>query len=388
MKLELIDYIILLVKWKKFLITLFVVSAIAAYLVIYFAVQEEFEATATVLPVNTTETTGISGLLKGIKNIPVSGIGGEQNQDMNLYNSIVFSRSFIQELIDKFDLYKNLDIDSSKKGNKEIALKIVRKLISTKISDDQVYEINVTMNNPVLVANVTNYIIDLLNKTIVNIQITKSRNNREFLDQRYSDIQRRLHKADDSLRRYQESSGLLDAKEQVKGILTAYSELDSKYIAEQVELAVMEKISSSESPQVKNFKTQVDEMGKKLNNLQNSGNKDGYLLALKSLPAKATEYLRLYREVEVNSSILEFLVPLYEQAKFQEQKDTPVLQIIDRAVVPEKKSYPPRTLFALIIAIAVSIFGYILIIIKENEHWQNSDKIKWVKQNMFRWRTT
>ena len=387
MKLEFIDYIILLIKWKKFLISVFIISAIAAYIVVFFLVKEEYEASATVLPVNTTETTGISGLLKNIKSIPISGVGGETNQDMNLYNSIVFSRTFIQNVIDKFDLYKHLEIDSSKKGFKDITLKIVRKLIATKISDDQVYTITVTLNDPILVANVTNYVTELLNKTIVNLQITKSKNNREFLDQRYNDVQNRLHIAEDSLRKYQEKSGLLDAKEQVKGILTAYSELDSKYIAQQVELSVMQQISGEESPQVKNLKTQVSELGKKLSDLQKDGNKDGYLLALNSLPAKASNYLRLFREVEVNSTILEFLVPLYEQAKFQEQKDTPILQIIDRAVAPEKKSYPPRTLFALVIGLAVVIFGFIMIVIRENEHWQNSEKIKWVKHNLFRWRT-
>ena len=386
-KLEFIDYIIVFIKWKKFFISIFIITSVISYLLIYFFIKEEFEGKATIMPVSSSEVPAISGLLKNIKSLPVSGLGAETNQDMNLYNSIVYSRTFIEELINKFNLHKELEIDTNKIGYREASLKIVRKLILTKISDEEVYEVTVTLNNPALVANVTNYIIDLLNKTIVSLQITKSKNNREFLDQRYKDVQARLHNAEIELRNFQEKSGLLDSKEQIKGILTAYSELDSKYIAQQVELSVMEKISNGDSPQVKNLRTQVDELGKKLNDLQKEGNKDGYLLALKSLPAKATDYLRLYREVEINSSILEFLVPLYEQAKFQEQKDTPVLQVIDRAVVPDKKSYPPRTLFAFVIGLASIIFSYILIVIRGNENWQNSEKINWVKKNLFKWRT-
>ncbi len=386
-KVEFIDYIILFIRKKRFFISVFLITGIIAYLLIYFFVKEEFEARATILPVSSSEAPAISGILKNIKSLPVSGLGGETNQDMNLYTSIVYSRTFIEDIINKFNLYKQLDIDTNRLGYRELTLNMVRKLILTKISDDQVYEITVTLNNPVLVAKVTNYIIDLLNRTIVDLQITKSKNNREFLDQRYKDVQNRLSLAEESLRKFQEKSGLLDSKEQIKGIMSAYSDLESKYITQQVELSVLEKISNENSPQVKNLKTQVDELGKKMSDLQIEGNKDGYLLALKSLPKKATEYVSLYREVEINSSILEFLVPLYEQAKFQEQKDTPVLQVIDRAVVPEKKSYPPRTIFALIIAMAAVIFSYILIVIKENENWQNSEKIKWVKQNLFKWRT-
>jgi tyrosine-protein kinase Etk/Wzc len=381
-----IDYAILLIKWKKFFIILLLSTGIISYLLIYFFVKEEFQATATVLPVGGTESSGISGLLKNFKGLPI-GAGGDRNADLSLYNSIIYSRTLLENVITKFNLIKELEINTSKKGYKELTLKEFRKLIATKVSDDQVYEITVTLFNPVLVTNVTNYIVELLNKTIVSLQISKSKDNREFLEQRYKDIETRLHLAEDSLKLFQEKSGLLDSKEQVKGILSAYSELESSYITKQVELSVMEKISSPDLPQVKNLKLQVDELGQKLKDMQNKGNNDGYLLALNSLPEKASSYIRKYRDVEINSSILEFLVPLYEQAKFQEQKDIPVLQIIDNAVVPEIKSYPPRVLFALIISLAVCIFAFLFISIQENKNWQESDKINWLKHNIFKWRS-
>ncbi|MCZ7614320.1 MAG: hypothetical protein M5T52_12495 [Ignavibacteriaceae bacterium] len=49
------------------------------------------------------------------------------------------------------------------------------------------------------------------------------------------------------------------------------------------------------------------------------------------------KFLRLYRDIEIYTAILEFIVPIYEQAKLEEQKNIPVLQVIDYGVVPEKK---------------------------------------------------
>ncbi|MDR3667488.1 MAG: hypothetical protein P4L35_11655 [Ignavibacteriaceae bacterium] len=385
-KSEFIDYVILLIKWKKLFIILLLTTGIISYLLIYFLINEEFQASATILPIGGSESSGLTGLLKNFKGLPV-GIGSESNTDLNLYNSIVYSRTLLEDVIEKFNLTKALEINTSKKGFHETTLKEFRKLISTKVSEDQVYEIKVTLYNPILVADVTNYIVESLNRTIINLQISKSKDNREFLEQRYKDVEDRLRLAEDSLKLFQEKSGLLDAKEQVKGIITAYSELESNLITKQIELSVLEKISSPDMPQIKNLKIQVDELGNKLKDIQNNGNNDGYLLALNSLPEKASVYLRKYREVEINSSILEFLVPLYEQAKFQEHKDIPVLQVIDKAVIPEIKSYPPRVLFALIISLAVCIFAFLLISISENNNWQESVKINWVKHNLFKWRS-
>jgi uncharacterized protein involved in exopolysaccharide biosynthesis len=55
------------------------------------------------------------------------------------------------------------------------------------------------------------------------------------------------------------------------------------------------------------------------------------------------------------------VVPLYEQAKIEEKKDYPILQVIDYAVPPAKKSWPPRTLFALIGAFSVTMFVYLVL---------------------------
>lgn len=384
---QIIDYLVLVVKWKKLFITVVVLTAILGYPLIYFLFDEEFEATAVILPAKSEGMTGISSLLKNVKNMSLGGgFPTEMNNELNLYSTIVNSRAVLSKVIAKYKLIEVFGISRSQKDYYERTLKILRKCISTKISEEQVFEINLTMPTPKLAADVTNYIVKLLNDTIVQLEISKSKNNREFLEKRLTDIRNNLRVSEDSLRTYQEKSGMIEAEEQIKGIISAYGKLETELISKQIEYSVYQKLYEEGAPQVENVKIQLKEYEDKINKIKKEGQKDSYLLAIGSLPRKATNYLRHFREVEINSAVLEFLIPLYEQAKFEEQKDVPVLQILDEAVPPAKKSFPPRTIFTLLICFAACVFTFFYILVHENGNWAKSEKIQYVRRNLFKWK--
>ena len=56
---------------------------------------------------------------------------------------------------------------------------------------------------------------------------------------------------------------------------------------------------------------------------------------------------------------------MYEQAKFEEKKETPILQVIDRAIPPVKRAYPARSLMAGAISLTSVCVALIVIIIRE-----------------------
>ena len=68
------------------------------------------------------------------------------------------------------------------------------------------------------------------------------------------------------------------------------------------------------------------------------------------MPNIAIQYLRSYREVEIQQSILEIVMPMYEQAKVEEQKSMPTIFWLDKAVTPQLKDSPKRALIVLIVA--------------------------------------
>jgi hypothetical protein len=92
----------------------------------------------------------------------------------------------------------------------------------------------------------------------------------------------------------------------------------------EVELAILKRGVSSDNPMIHQLEIEIAELNRKLS----------------TFPGVGMESLRLYRDVAIQQKILEFLVPMYEQAKVEEQKDVPVLLTLDHATAPERKVKP------------------------------------------------
>jgi capsule polysaccharide export protein KpsE/RkpR len=72
---------------------------------------------------------------------------------------------------------------------------------------------------------------------------------------------------------------------------------------------------------------------------------------LRQLPRLAVPYANLYRQVQVQETVFELLTQQDELARIQEAKDVPVVSVIDSPGIPEKKSFPPRLLIAVLLTI-------------------------------------
>ena len=385
-KIDLLDYFVILVKWKKFLIALLFPFMIITYLGIYFLIEEQFDSTALLVPAEDTSLGGIAGLIGGLgSNLPFD-IGAGSSPEMNMYNTIIYSRTNLQKIIDKFDLYKVYKLSPEVKDYKKKAIEALSGSISASETEFSAYEIKVRANSPQLSADITNYIVLLLNEKLIELRTEKSKNNRIFLKDRVAEIRITLSKSEDSLMRYQEQSGILAAEDQVRGLIETYTTLETELITKQIEQSIIEKLRGKNSPQFETVNMEVIEYEKHLEEMKRKGGPSGLIPALNSLPEKVINYYRLLREVEINSAILEFILPLYEQAKIEEKKDIPTLQVIDDAIPPAKKSYPPRTIITLVITFGVFIISFFFILIKENQNWQQSEKFLFIRKNLFRWK--
>ena len=100
----------------------------------------------------------------------------------------------------------------------------------------------------------------------------------------------------------------------------------------------------------------MNEFRNRLNQLRtNNDSANNLFFTLNDVPDLGLKYARLYREVMLQEKILEFLLPQYEQAKIQEAKDTPTVQVLDEAVIPVKRVKPKRAFFVLFCG-ALSLF--------------------------------
>jgi capsule polysaccharide export protein KpsE/RkpR len=380
---SLLDFIVIFVKNKKFLIGTTFLSMIIFYLVIFFFVDEQFESTATIVPSQESSISGIAGMLGGLGDLPF-GIGGTSNTEVGLYNTILQSRTTIKTVIEKFNLWEVYEYDKTIPQQIKNMYDAVSESIFREETDDGAYILTVRTSDAQLSADIVNFLVSYLNKKIINLKVDKSRNNRIFLEERLADIRHRLELSEDSLKYYQQETGIIEPQEQTKALLTVYTELEQNLMTKQMQKEVLEHIYDKNSPQLKKISLEVDLFENRFNELKRDGKKNSIFIPYNSIPEKAIDYYRYFREVEINQSILKFILPLYEQAKIEEQKKLPILQVIDDAIPAEIKSYPRRALSTILFGIIVFLILFTFILIKENKNLVNSEQFKYIQSNLFK----
>lgn len=114
-------------------------------------------------------------------------------------------------------------------------------------------------------------------------------------------------------------------------------------------------------------------MSRQLSNIQNNGD-DTDVLTLKGKPEIVLNYLRLKRNVEIQNKILTTLIPLLEQARIEEKRETPSVLVLDPPAVPDKKVKPKRAITVLILMFITGVMTFLYFILK--------DKWRYVKLNI------
>ncbi|MDA0986937.1 MAG: hypothetical protein O3A55_04975 [Bacteroidetes bacterium] len=378
---EFLDLLIFFAKLKNKLLVVFLASLLFAYGFLYFFVNEEFEANAVIIPRGDELNSGIGSVMNNLKKgIPISfGSSTSAQVEINRYNTIIYSRTTLEGIIKKYNLISIYKIDSSDEDAMERAIRRIRKKINTKENNNDAFEIIVRSKSPQLSADIANSLVAAINDKIIGLEVTKSKESRIFLEKRVEDIREELRKSEDSLRAFQETSGLIDLKNQMAGLFSVYSELETNLITRQLKKSILEKLYSKDHPEVKSVEIQITEYQKKLDKIRSEDDPGSVVLAIKNIPQKSAEYLRRFRNVEINNAILEFIIPLYEQAKIEEKKDFPILQVIDYAIAPKTSSFP-RIYVAIILSFFITSLLALYEFLRDKLSSTTNPKIEYLKQ--------
>jgi capsule polysaccharide export protein KpsE/RkpR len=379
---DLLDYFVIIVKWKRFLILQFLFTVITSYLLIYFFIPPQYDSKAIIVAVEEQSLNPISSITKSMSDFPIASLGLGQfsaTEKYDLFSTIIMSRTNLEKTIRKFDLMEDYSTESLEK-----TVKALKANISIDVTTEMAYEIEVRASSPEKSVKMAKFLLDEVNSSVIDLNVRKSRENREFLEGRYKEISINLALAEDSLMWYQERSGLLEAENQIKATIEALTNLESEVAIKEIELSVLEKLYGKDASQTINSRINLEEYKKELNMLKNSGNRESAIVPLSAIPQKSLKYFRYFRDVEIYQAMLEFIIPLYEQARFEEVKDVPVIQVIDYPNLPEKKSYPPRAIFALLISVFVVFFTSLYLMIKENFAASQNPKLQFIREEIFK----
>ena len=365
-RLTLSDYLYIIFKWKWFLIVVLLFVGILSA-VVSLLISNTYRSTAVVMiaPESSSGIGGLTSLLSGKSTASSIGnrlLGGSSASEDMVFG-ILNSRTTAIDVINKFNLIEYYKIDDRKIDK---ALKAFADDLSFDLNQNNFIEISVVNKSPDKSAAIANYFVMLLDSLNNKISSEAAGNNRKFIEKRYLKNLEDLKTAEDSLYKFQKKYGVIAVPQQLELLYKAAAEIESQQFQKQILVDIMLKEFGENSPQYQTALSELNIIKQKVQELKQSSDiskNSNILLPFKDLPYISINYLQIYREVEIQSKILEVILPMYEQAKVEEVKNIPTVIVIDKASVPQIK-YKPKRSFIVLSIILLCLFFLIPLIFR------------------------
>ena len=358
----LLEIAAVMVRWRKF-ITRTVVSVTILTIIITLLLPKWYKATSSVFP---AEQTNLFSGLEGVSSLVQSFSAGKKlssltgSNETDRYMAILKSDKVLQEVVTKFNL---IDIygNTNDPYRVEKTLKDLVGNTELEVQDEGNLSITVFDKVPQRAADIANYYVEVLNQTNSELGAQNARANREFVEQRYNKNLVDLRDAEESLKVFQQRYGVLALPEQMTASIKAGAEIYGQLARKEMELEILKQTLTADNPTVAEKQVEVDAVKKTLSDMSNgtlnSSEEMKIFIPLKQTPQLGVEYLRLYRNVEIQNKILQFITPVFEQAKVEENRSTPSVVVLDLAYPPERKAKPKVSMFALLAFVISLLFS-------------------------------
>ena len=211
-----------------------------------------------------------------------------------------------------------------------------------------------------------NAYVDALHLQNGRLAVTEAAQRRLFFEEQVEKEKQALADSETALKSTQERTGVLQVNSQVEGVLRAMVQLRAEITSREVALTSLEGAATSQNPIVIRQETELASLRSQLKALEQRagpGIAGDPIIATAELPRVGLEYVRAVRDVKYHEMLFELLAKQYEVARIDEAKEAPVIQVVDTAVPPEKRSWPPRTLLTVAGAIACGLLASLWVLI-------------------------
>jgi tyrosine-protein kinase Etk/Wzc len=312
--------------------------------------QRESMASLLLGPLST-----LGGLGGNVRGLSASAFGLTDPNGM--YISILESRSMADRLVDRFDLQsvyqKRLREDA------RMALAHASDIASSKDGGITIRVTDVDRNRAATLANAY---VEEFRKITDQLALTEAAQRRKYFESELNKTKDQLAQAEGALKSSQERTGMLELDAQSKSIIQATVALKSQIAAKEVQVQSMSSFAAPQNPDFILAKNQLAALRSQLSKLEkgsSSGNGD-ILIPTGNIPEAGLEYSNRLRDVKYYEQIFKVLAGQYEAAKADEGRSAVILQVLDVATPPERRSKPHRAFIVLFVAI-LSFGGSVLV---------------------------
>ena len=356
-----LDFLIVLAKRKTFILGTTVGTAMVAAIV-SLLLPNIYTGTARLLPPQQNQSTAsmLLGQLGGLAALSGASLGLKNPND--LYVGMLKSRTVADKIITQFDLQRLYERDTMEDTRKQFAN------LSTIISGkDGLITVEFDDEDPQRAAAIANAYVEQLESLTQNLAVTEAAQRRLFFERQLQEAKRDLSDAEIALKVTQERTGLIKLDDQGKAIIEAVAALRAQISSKEIELRSMRTFATEGNPHYVRGQQELAGLRGELAKLERAHVAGGgdVLLTTGKVPEAGLEYLRRFRDVKYQEAIFEILAKQFEAAKIDEAKESAIIQIVDRAVVPDRKSKPQRSIIVILFALLGGFVALVVAFVRE-----------------------
>jgi tyrosine-protein kinase Etk/Wzc len=354
-----LDMLVLLLRHKRFVIR-FVLSAVVLAVIVALVLPVQYEAKVVLLPPTQNSSVGSSllgqlggaGGLGALASLAGGSLGLKNPTDM--YVSFLSSRTVEDAMVVRFGLmneYHKKRVSDARKAFEHHATVVA----GTK---DGLIRITIEDHEAKRAAELANGYVEEFRKLSASLAITEAARRRLFFQQQLQQAKDNLTTAEDAMTKTQESTGVLQLDSQARALIESAAILRAQVMAKQVQIESMRSFATDDNPNLKLAQQELAALQSRLDKLAGSQSDVGTDINLSKgrVTQSGMEYFRRLRDLKYQETVYELLAKEFEVAKLDEAREGSIVQVVDAAVPPDRKSSPHRTW----IVIGTTVFAFLV----------------------------
>jgi tyrosine-protein kinase Etk/Wzc len=359
---SLLDMLVLLLGRKRFIVRFVLGSALLAS-IISLLLPVRYEAKIVLLPPMQNSSIGSSlmgqmgglGALGSLASLASGSLGLKNPADM--YVAFLTSRTVEDAMIQRFGLMKEYHEKRMSDTRKEFE----RRTTAVAGTKDGLIRLSIEDRDPKRAAELANGYVEEFRKLSASLAITEAARRRLFFEQQVQQAKDKLTEAEDAMTKTEESTGVLQIDSQARALIESAAILRAQVVAKQVQIEGMRSFATDDNPNLILAKQELVALQSQLQHVAGSQSDTGSDINLSKgrVTQSGMEYLRRYRDLKYQETVFELLAKEFEIAKLDEAREGSIVQVVDAAVPPDRRSSPHRTLIVMastVVAFFVAVF--------------------------------
>ena len=266
---------------------------------------------------------------------------GMRSSSSDMYIAMLKSRSVEDAMVEKFGL---MQLYHARLAS-DARLHLAQKTSIAAVNKSGLINLSFTDANPQRAAAIANGYIDQFRLLTDRLAVTEAGQRRMYYEQQLQKAKNDLTDAEVAMENSQNATGVLQLDSQARALIQNASGLRAQITLKEAQIQGMRTYAAGENAQLAQAKQELESMRAQLASLDNSSSQGGSIVMPKGkLTSAGLEYERNLRELKYRTAIYEILAKQYEAARLDEAREGVLIQVVDPAVAPDRRSFPRRSL--------------------------------------------